>query len=70
MLPALELIEAIPGMMMVQMTYKRKCEANTWTTRLTPKMQARLNKRVNENIWLIRVYKVRQASERVFEGIS
>ncbi|XP_026458969.1 uncharacterized protein LOC113359573 [Papaver somniferum] len=64
-LPALELVDVIRAKVMEQ-NYKRLVESNNWTTRLTPRMQARFNKRIND----CRSYKFRRASEKVFEIIS
>ncbi|XP_026438695.1 uncharacterized protein LOC113337209 [Papaver somniferum] len=46
--------------------WKRKLAASRWTTRLTPKMQARLDKRITD----CHRYKVLRASEKVFEIIT
>ncbi|XP_026399136.1 uncharacterized protein LOC113294989 [Papaver somniferum] len=64
-LPALELIECIRAKVMEQ-NYKRLVESSKWTSNLTPRMQARLNKRVTD----FRFYKFRRSSDRVFEIIS
>ncbi|XP_026397006.1 uncharacterized protein LOC113291723 [Papaver somniferum] len=64
-LPALELVDVIRAKVMEQ-NYKRLVESNKWTTRLTPRMQSRFNKRINN----CRAYKFRRASEKVFEIIS
>ncbi|XP_026383336.1 uncharacterized protein LOC113278807 [Papaver somniferum] len=64
-LPALELVDVIRAKVMKK-NYKRLVESNKWTTRLTPRMQARFNKRIND----CRSYKFRRASEKVFEIIS
>ncbi|XP_026396286.1 uncharacterized protein LOC113290917 [Papaver somniferum] len=57
-LKAIELIECIHARTMETM-WKRKLTTSKWTTRLTPKMQARLEKRITD----CRRYKVRRASE-------
>ncbi|XP_026383310.1 uncharacterized protein LOC113278776 [Papaver somniferum] len=44
-LPALELIDCIRAKVMDQ-NYKRLVESSKWTSKLTPSMQARLNKRI------------------------
>ncbi|XP_026451172.1 uncharacterized protein LOC113351397 [Papaver somniferum] len=64
-LPALELVDAIRAKVM-EHNYKRLLESNKWTTRLTPRMQARFNKRITD----CRSYKFRRSSEKVFEIIS
>ncbi|XP_026416912.1 uncharacterized protein LOC113312372 [Papaver somniferum] len=64
-LPALELVDVIRAKVMLQ-NYKRLLEYNKWTTRLTPHMQARFNKRITD----CRSYKFRRSSEKVFEIIS
>ncbi|XP_026459290.1 uncharacterized protein LOC113359947 [Papaver somniferum] len=61
-LPALDLVDVIRAKVMEQ-NYKRLVESNKWTTRLTPRMQSRFNKRIN------RSYKFRRSSEKVFEII-
>ncbi|XP_026459291.1 uncharacterized protein LOC113359948 [Papaver somniferum] len=63
-LPALDLVDVIRAKVMEQ-NYKRLVESNKWTTRLTPRMQARFNKRIND----CRSYKFRRSSEKVFEII-
>ncbi|XP_026454704.1 uncharacterized protein LOC113355931 [Papaver somniferum] len=50
----------------MEKNYKRLVESNKWATRLTPRMQARFNKRIND----CRSYKFRRASEKVYEIIS
>ncbi|XP_026378678.1 uncharacterized protein LOC113273126 [Papaver somniferum] len=64
-LPGLELVDVIRAKLM-EHNYKRLVESNKWTTRLTPRMQARFNKRINDCC----SYKFRRASEKVFEIIS
>lgn len=64
-LPPIELIEFIRTKTMEQM-YKKKVESSKWKTRLTPKMNARLHKRIND----CRGYLVRRSSEKVFEVIT
>ncbi|XP_026384506.1 uncharacterized protein LOC113280075 [Papaver somniferum] len=64
-LQAIELIECIRARTMETM-WKRKLVASKWTTRLTPKMQVRLDKRITD----CRRYKMRRASEKVFEIIT
>ncbi|XP_026410425.1 uncharacterized protein LOC113305625 [Papaver somniferum] len=64
-LPALELVDSVRAKVMEQ-NYKRLLESNKWTTVLTPRMQARFNKRINN----CRSYKFRRSSEKVFEIIS
>ncbi|RZC55325.1 hypothetical protein C5167_014178 [Papaver somniferum] len=57
-LPALDLVDVIRAKVMEQ-NYKRLVESNKWTTRLTPRMQSRFNKRIN------RSYKFRRSSEKL-----
>ncbi|XP_026399953.1 uncharacterized protein LOC113295837 [Papaver somniferum] len=64
-LPALELVDCIHAKVM-EHNYKRLVESSKWTSKLTPWMQARLNKRVND----CRFYKFRRSSDKVFEIIS
>ncbi|XP_026396108.1 uncharacterized protein LOC113290738 [Papaver somniferum] len=64
-LKAIELIECIHAMTMETM-WKKKLATSKWTTRLTPKMQARLDKMITD----CRRYKVRRSSEKVFEIIT
>ncbi|XP_026384282.1 uncharacterized protein LOC113279846 [Papaver somniferum] len=64
-LKSIELIECIRARKMETM-WKRKLAARNWTTRLTPKMQTRLDKRITDCCR----YKVRRASEKVFEIIT
>ncbi|XP_026438274.1 uncharacterized protein LOC113336814 [Papaver somniferum] len=64
-LPSLELIECICAKGMEQ-NYKRLMESSKWTAKLTPRMQARLNKRVTD----CHSYKFRKSSDKVFEIIS
>ncbi|XP_026396947.1 uncharacterized protein LOC113291651 [Papaver somniferum] len=64
-LQAIELNECIRSRTMETM-WNRKVAARKWNTRLTPKMQARLDKRITD----CRKYKVRRASENVFEIIT
>ncbi|XP_026378062.1 uncharacterized protein LOC113272446 [Papaver somniferum] len=46
-LPALELVDVIRAKVMEQ-NYKRLLESNKWTIVLTPRMQARFNKRISD----------------------
>ncbi|XP_026459114.1 uncharacterized protein LOC113359745 [Papaver somniferum] len=64
-LPALEILDSIRAYVMEQ-NYKRKVESAKWTGKLTPRMQASLNKRVTD----CRFYKFRRSSDKVFEIIS
>ncbi|XP_026378451.1 uncharacterized protein LOC113272873 [Papaver somniferum] len=64
-LTALELVDSICAKVM-EKNYKRLLESNNWTTVLTPRTQARFNKRIND----CRSYKFRRSSEKVFEIIS
>ncbi|XP_026420181.1 uncharacterized protein LOC113316177 [Papaver somniferum] len=64
-LPAFEVIDAIRARVMVQ-NYKRLMESSKWTTKLTPRMKDRINKRVTD----CRFYKFRRSSEKFFETIS
>ncbi|RZC79591.1 hypothetical protein C5167_042170 [Papaver somniferum] len=64
-LPALEIVNSIRAKVM-ENNYKRLLESNKWTIVLTPRMQARFNKRIND----CRSYKFRRSSEKVFEIIS
>ncbi|XP_026429126.1 uncharacterized protein LOC113325115 [Papaver somniferum] len=64
-LPALELIDCIRSKVMEQ-NYKRLVESSKWNSKITPRMQARLNKRVTD----FRFYKFRRSSGKVFEIIS
>ncbi|XP_026399976.1 protein FAR-RED ELONGATED HYPOCOTYL 3-like [Papaver somniferum] len=58
-LQAIELIECIRARTM-ETIWKRKVASSEWNTRLTPNMQARLDKRITD----CRKYKVRRASEK------
>ncbi|XP_026459162.1 uncharacterized protein LOC113359799 [Papaver somniferum] len=64
-LPTLELVDVIRAKVMEQ-NYNRLVDSNKWTTRLTPRMQARFNKMINN----CSSYKFQRASEKVFEIIS
>ncbi|XP_026378720.1 uncharacterized protein LOC113273175 [Papaver somniferum] len=64
-LQSLELIDCICAKVM-EKNYKRLVEFSKWTSKLTPRMQARLNKRVTD--W--RFYKFRRSSGKVFKIIS
>ncbi|XP_026378139.1 uncharacterized protein LOC113272531 [Papaver somniferum] len=64
-LKVIELIECIRARTMETM-WKRKLASSKWTAILTPKMQARLDKRITD----CRRYKVRRDSEKVFEIIT
>ncbi|XP_026459395.1 uncharacterized protein LOC113360059 [Papaver somniferum] len=50
----------------MEQNYKSLLESNKWTTRLTPRMQARFNNRITD----CRSYKFWRSSEKVFEIIS
>ncbi|XP_026428461.1 uncharacterized protein LOC113324359 [Papaver somniferum] len=63
-LPALELLDSIRAYVMEQ-NYKRKVDSGKWTGKLTPRMQARLNKRVID----CRFYKFHRSSDKFFEII-
>ncbi|XP_026451364.1 uncharacterized protein LOC113351629 [Papaver somniferum] len=64
-LPALELVDCIRAKVM-EKNYKRLVESSKWNSILTPRMQARLKKRVTD----CRFYKFRRSSDKVFEIIS
>ncbi|XP_026399792.1 uncharacterized protein LOC113295682 [Papaver somniferum] len=59
-LPALELVDVICAKVMEQ-NYKRLVESNKWTTRITPLMKDRFNRRIND----CRSYKFRRTSEKI-----
>ncbi|XP_026396951.1 uncharacterized protein LOC113291655 [Papaver somniferum] len=59
-LPALELIECIRAKVMEQ-NYKRLVESSKWTSKLTPRMQSKLNKRVTDCCF----YKFRISSDKI-----
>ncbi|XP_026451496.1 uncharacterized protein LOC113351777 [Papaver somniferum] len=63
-LPSLELLDSIRAYVMEQ-NYQRKVEYGKWTGKLTPRMQARLNKRVTD----CRFYKFLRSGGKVFEII-
>ncbi|XP_026438025.1 uncharacterized protein LOC113336290 [Papaver somniferum] len=64
-LPALEVVDVIRAKV-IEQNYKRLLESKKWTTRLTPRMQARFNKRITDCC----SYKFRRSSEKVFEILS
>ncbi|XP_026398523.1 uncharacterized protein LOC113294347 [Papaver somniferum] len=62
-LPALD-VNCICAKVM-EKNYKRLVESSKWNSRLTPRMQARINKRVTD----CRFYKFKRSSNKVFEII-
>ncbi|XP_026417141.1 uncharacterized protein LOC113312617 [Papaver somniferum] len=64
-LSSLELIDDIRVKVM-EKNYKRLLKSSKWTTRLTPRMQDSLNKRITDYCF----YKFQRSSDKVFEIIS